>query len=262
MRDAASHHHHQRRAGGITMPSTAATAKRKIPTTAEVLAEQRRLAEADRALTKVGASPPTVNFLDQIAPTTSPGRRIKFDGKAGKFILADTKAELSPSTKYVARCDQCLTGWTKFNGSGQKPDQIMELWSENYELPPRQGLGDLDEDKWETGLDSKPRDPWLITLQLVLQEISDATGLFTFTVNNPTGRMCVGTLLRHYTRLRKANAEEDTFPVVQLRTSSYEHANGFQVFVPVLAVVGTTSRADPTKAASFSEEMNDSLADI
>jgi hypothetical protein len=249
-----------------TASPTAVRAKRKPPSVPQVLADQKKQTEAARALVPAApASVPAVvtptpagDYLDEIAGG-SPGRTIRFDGKVGKFITADDKKEVDAGRRFAARCDQCLVGWLKFNGAGQRPDRIQELWHAGYQLPAREGLGDLDRSKWPDGLNGEPANPWVHALALVLQETDEAAGMFCFETRSITGRKAVGTLLRHYQRMRHDGKE--AFPIVSLRAGGYNSNRGFGwVPVPVFAIIGTTAAADQTKVASFGEELGDEIA--
>jgi hypothetical protein len=44
----------------------------------------------------------------------------------------------------------------------------MGLLYEGFVMPPRDSPGDLDQSKWEMGLDGKPKDPWSHQIYLVL----------------------------------------------------------------------------------------------
>ena len=168
-------------------------------------------------------------YLDDVAPASLVGRRIKFS-KEGDFVTADDGEDISEETDFIALCDETLIGWIKFNGVGQAPDQHMGLLYDNFQMPPRESLGDLDMTQWEEGLDGKPADPWGHHLYVVLQNV-DTKEMFTFTTSSPTGRRAVGNLLRHYDRMRKTHPDE--LPVVRLKPGGYKHKDDRVGWVPV-----------------------------
>jgi hypothetical protein len=183
---------------------------------------------------------PVQRYLDEIAPATLIGRRIKFS-KNGEFVTADDDAVIDDSADFVALCDQVLIGRIKFKGEGNPPDYRMGLLYDGFVMPDRATLGDTDPTQWEIGLSGKPEDPWGHHNYLPLQR-RDTSEFFTFTSSSDTGRRAVGSLLRHYDRMRKAHPDE--LPVVRLKAGGFNHRDpkvGW-VPVPVFAVVGRTPR--------------------
>jgi len=131
--------------------------QKAVKTTTQALAQQKADAERDRKrliadqpakdeierLTNQAIAPAKATsvavpdtrtsqqaYLDEIAPPSSlVGRPIKFDGKAGKWLFADTDEEIDPNTDFVALCDEILIGWIKFNGKGEQPDRIQGFFT-------------------------------------------------------------------------------------------------------------------------------------
>ena len=56
----------------------------------------------------------------------------------------------------------------------------MGFVKDNYLVPHRYSLGDLDEDQWEKGPDGEPRDPWSQSYLVQLVELSPPHGTLTF----------------------------------------------------------------------------------
>ena len=230
------------------------TAPRKIPTPADITAQQRRDAEAARKQqapakpgTAVAPAPkpaapaipdsrtPQQAYLDEIAPASLVGRQIKAT-KDVMFATADNGEPVADTDDYAALCDQTMIGFIKFNGEGNPPDYRMGLLYDGFILPSLNTLGDRDQTKWEIGLDGKPQDPWRHFIYLVLQR-TDTGEMFTYTTSSVTGRRAVGNLLRHYDRMQKTHP--DFYPVVRLKTGGFNHRDervGW-VPVPVFAVV-------------------------
>jgi hypothetical protein len=197
-------------------------------------------------------------YLDEVAPASIVGRMVKFS-KQGTFITPDDEQELSEDAEFVALCDQTLIGWVKFNGPGEPPDREMGLLYDNYVMPPREALGDLDETQWPEGLDGKPGDVWQHHQYLPLQS-TDTSEMFTFVTASKTGRRAVGNLLRHYDRMQKTCPGE--FPVVRLRTGGFEHKDSRvgHVFTPVFVVCGrqpsdSTAKPDTSTGAFLNDEI-------
>jgi hypothetical protein len=229
--------------------------RKHIPTSAQVLKEQREQADREReaqlAARKAAAKQldledaidertsrtvvpagkadvalpdtrtPQQVYLDEIAPPSSlVGRAIKFNGKSGRWLFGDTDEEIDPNTDFVALCDEVLIGWIRFNGKGELPTRIQGLLYDGFIMPPQSSLPDRDPSKWELGLDGEPADPWQHQMCLILQS-PGTHELATFATTSPTGRRAVGNLLRHYDRMRKK--DDDHYPVVRLKVSGYNH---------------------------------------
>lgn len=236
------------------------TAPRKIPTPAEITAQQWHDAEAMHPRKAAPAKPTTAvapvtkpaapavpdnrtpqqAYLDEIAPAALFGRQIK-GNKEVVFATADDGEPVADTDDYIALGDQTLIGRGRFNGPGERPDFRMGLLYDGFVMPPRETLGDTDPTKWEIGLDGKPADPWQHFVYLVLQRV-DTGEMFTYTTSSTTGRRAFGNLLRHYDRMQKTHP--DTYPVVRLKTGGFNHRDervGW-VQVPVFAVVGRTPK--------------------
>jgi hypothetical protein len=123
-------------------------------------------------------------YLDEIAPASIIGRLIKF--KKGKFVLTDDDTEIGEDEDFVCLADATMIGWVRFRKDAP-PDRIMGRWCDDFVMPEREELGDLDQSKWETGLDNKPADPWQHTIYLVLQKPTTQE-FFTFVAATVTSR--------------------------------------------------------------------------
>jgi hypothetical protein len=261
------------------MTTTQTTRVRVPPSTREVL--QRQAADAERERQQKQAAPsrpagtavtpakstavavpdtrtPQQQYLDEIAPSGIAGRMIKFDGKAGGFKTADDDETVPDGTDFVALCDQTLIGWLKFNEDAP-PDRRMGLLYENFVMPPRDTLGDLDAADWKAGLSGAPEDPWKHHIYLVLQH-GETAELLTFVTSSQTGRRAIGNLLRHYDRMRRNNPGE--LPVIRLKVGGFQHRDDRIGWVPtpVLAVVGRAPGDSAAKPdTSIAADMNDEI---
>ena len=220
------------------------------PTARELVAA--RQSQAPSKPPPVPATPPTreiapatpenyrARYLDEVAPSGIVGRLVKFD-KTGAFITSDDGEEIPEASEFVALCDQTVVGWQRFNGPGEPPDKVMGLLYDNFQMPPRESLGDLDPKGWELGLDGKEQDPWQHAQMLVLQNAATQE-MYTFTTSSKTGRRAVGNLLKHFDRMQKTNPGE--LPVVRLRKGSFAHRDERigMVNVPVFVVCGRQPR--------------------
>jgi hypothetical protein len=183
---------------------------------------------------------------------------VKFN-KDGKFVVTGTDAVIDENVDFIALCDEVLVGWIKFNGEGAPPDRIQGLLFDGFVMPARAALGDLDETKWEQGLSGQPQDPWQHQMSVVLQDTASLE-IFTFSTTSNTGRRAVGNLLRHYERLRRADAS--LYPIVRLKSGGFQHKDprvGW-VAVPQFVVVGKAPKDTAVKPdSSAASDMNDEL---
>jgi hypothetical protein len=126
-------------------------------------------------------------------------------------------------------------------------------------MPPRAALGDLDETQWPDGPSGAPEDPWKHQQLLVLQNV-ETRELFTFGTTSITGRRAVGNLLRHYDRMRRANADE--LPVVRLKASGFNSRKPGVGWVPTptFAIMGRAPRDSAARPdTSAAGDLNDSI---
>lgn len=200
-------------------------------------------------------------YIDAIAPTTFPGRLIKFDGKAGAFTFTDNGERVAEDRDFVALVDETLVGWIKFNGEGAPPERHQGLLFDGWTMPSRESLGDTDPSKWELGLDGQPADPWLHHMAVVLEDRGAGNDLCTFATTSKTGRKACGNLLRTFERMRRR--EPGHYPVIQLKPGGYQSDKrgvGW-VHVPNFVVVGRAPIAGTAKPdTSISADINDELS--
>jgi hypothetical protein len=236
----------------------------------EVIAEQK--VDAARAKTRVVAAKPALNvptvtppdtrtevekYADEIAPSAVVGQLIKFNGKIGKFVIAESEEEVDPNTDFVALVDEMVISWTKFNGEGVSPSRISGLLYKDFVLPPRSTLGDDDPNEWPEGLDGEPSDPWRHEQLVPLQE-PKTQAFFTFVTSSPTGRNGVGRLLKHFNRMLRT--DPGSYPVVRLKPSGYESKKFGWVPTPSFQICGRTPKNSAALPdTSVAADLNDSL---
>ena len=194
---------------------------------------------------------PYERILDEMAPSWTEGRVIKFSHDDGTFRTRDDEKEVSPTITFGALCSETLFGWVKFNGPNEQPDRHMgRLYDDSFALLPRASLGDLEKARWEINPWGLPEDPWQLHEYVVLQR-TDTSEIFTFTATNSTGRFAASRLLKHYNRTCKG---ADEVPLVQLRTGKHK-----QRPVPVFVVVGSrplsaVAKPDGSNTESFVDD--------
>jgi hypothetical protein len=243
-------------------------APRKIPTPHEVVAQQkadaeRRTAEAKAAVKAVDAEVaaklnvpavapsstlPSVDtrssreqFLDEVAPATTPGVRVSFDPKRSGFVRADNGELIDSDTDFILRAEETVISRLRFNGEGNPPTEHAGFLYDGFVLPPRTSLGDEDPAKWPLGLSGRPENPWLTRMYLVLQDPTSGE-VITFVTNSLTGRRAAGNLLRHYDRLCRTHPGH--LPVVKLKVGGFQHKDSRVGYVPVpsFSIVGRTPK--------------------
>jgi hypothetical protein len=244
---------------GHTMAAT-----RVPPSTQQILqrqtadAEQRRQPKPAPASTAVATTRSQAvavpdsgsaveSYLNDIAPPgLAAGRLVKFDGKKGEYLTLDDGEPVPNDAEFIALCDEVLIGWIRFHGEGQLPSRVAGLLYDGFVMPPRESLGDNDQNDWPAGLSGAPTDPWQHQILLPLQHTTTRE-LLTFGTTNTTGRRAIGNLLRTYDRTRKTAPDE--VPVVRLRAGGYQHRDeriGW-VNTPVFVIVGRTKRDQAAK---------------
>jgi hypothetical protein len=257
--------------------SKSTAAKRQPPTAEQIRAEQKAQAERDTAARQVANVPATVatagasvtvpdartpaqRYVDEIAPPGSVvGRLVKFS-REGRFVTSDDDAPVDESTEFIVLADETLVGWIKFHADGETPpDRVMGILYDGFVPPPRERLGDLNQAKWPIGLSGAPEDPWRHQACLVLQQ-TETRELFTFVTASKTGRRAVGSLLRHFDRMKRTNPDE--LPVVRLRAGGFNHRDARIGWVPtpMFAVVGKAPRNSAVKPdTSIGADLNDEI---
>ena len=197
-------------------------------------------------------------YLDEVAPSGIAGRLIKFT-KDGDYITTDDEQTVPADAEFLLLADDTQIGWLKFNGSGEAPDRVMGLLFDGFEMPPRESLGDLDQSKWELGLNNEPQDPWTHQQNIVLQH-AETQELFTFSTSSKTGRRAVGNLLRHYQRMQRTRPDE--LPVIRLGKGGFQRKDSRVGWVdtPVFVVVGKVPRDSAAKPdTSIGAYLNDEI---
>jgi hypothetical protein len=109
----------------------------------------------------------TVVNSNPIAPVQDPFMaEANRDGVSHGTILKFSKGEWSANdkeiaigTEFVAHITDAAKGWVKWEG-GKPVNHVIGYVRDRFEFPPRDTLGDTDEDLWETGKDGMAKDPW------------------------------------------------------------------------------------------------------
>jgi hypothetical protein len=198
-----------------------------------------RKAQAPAVVTQNTNDAYRARYFDEVAPSGIAGRGFKW--KDSTYVTIDDGQELPKDAEYICLADETLVGWVKFNGPGEMPDKIMGRIFDGFEMPSRESLGDMDQSQWEEGLNGQPADPWQHQQMVVFQDRATSE-LFTFITSSVTGRKAVGTLLRHYDRMRRAHP--DDLPTVRLGKGGFKHKDSRVGWVdtPLFVVTGRVSK--------------------
>jgi hypothetical protein len=224
-----------------------------MPTAKELVSQTQEAA-------KVAAAEYNANYrlryFDEVAPSGIAGRGVKW--KDAAFITADDGKELPADAEYLCLADQTMVGWIKFNGQGEAPDKVMGPLFDGFIMPSRESLGDTDQSAWEVGLSGQPADPWQHQIMLVLQD-RVSSELYTFITSSITGRKAVGTLLRHYERMRRAYP--DDLPTVRLGKGGFKHRDSRVGWVdtPLFTVIGRAPKDGAAKPETLAQDLNDKI---
>jgi hypothetical protein len=248
---------------------TPANAKQSTPTARELINAKRNQANAatQAPTTAVAVKAPTAvavpdsrpyvdRYLDAVAPASIVGGMIKFS-KEGQFV--NDGKPVSEDDTFSVLAAETMVGWIRFHNDGTAPDRALGLLFDGFVMPARETLGDLDESKWNAGLNGEPQDPWTHQQYLVLQNTA-TDELFTFITSSASGRRAIGNILKHYARMQRTHPHE--VPLVKLRPGGCQHKTpgiGW-VSTPSFVVVGRQREDDvassgPAHADEFSDEI-------
>ena len=255
--------------------------RRRQPNTEQIVEEQKRqarlLKEQQQAAKMVAANVPAKivaaapatlatdvrtpqqRYLDAVAPNFTAGRVIKFS-KDGVFVTSDDEQPVDANTDFYVLADETQIGWIKYSQEESGETQrIAGLLYDNFILPSRSSLGDLDESQWPLGLSGTSEDPWKHFQNLVLERV-DTRELFTFSTTSKTGRRSVGGLLKHAERLQRAHPGD--VPIAKLRAGGFNHKDPRIGWVPTptFCIVGHAPRNSATTPDTTpSGDLDDSI---
>lgn len=176
---------------------------------------------------------PYADYADEVSTRPFAGDLLRFS-KHGEYKAGQEQEIVDEGTRMLAHMPSMKRGWVKW-GDSQPLAHIMGLVSEGFRPPPRDELGDLDEDQWEL-LNDRPIDPWQKTNHLTL---CDTQGrIYTFVTSSKGGLSAVGQLAEAYSLRRRMKPDE--IPVIELQSRSYDHKQYGETFAPVLKIIGWT----------------------
>ena len=177
--------------------------KSRIPTAAEVLAQQKRDHEKvpnvpartapKKALATTGDSNAWIEI--STALTEHLGAPFAKFTKDGTFAVSDTET-IPAGTRCVAHADDASFGWNLWR-DGNVVDRRSGLVRDRYVPPQRAELGDLDQIQWEVQPDGSRRDPWQFSATLPISRM-DTDEVYNFTTGSKGGLNAINGIVRAY----------------------------------------------------------------
>jgi hypothetical protein len=234
----------------------------KVKTPAEILAEQEKQAEAERA----------GNTMTKMGSTTLTGDAdnpwLEFEGVLNQYIGApyvkftqhgtwalNEYDELPTKCRAVVRVDECVTGWKCWQNS--KPVESREgRIADRFVVPRRSELGRLDQRVWEKRDDGTAQDPWVLSMTLPVIRC-DTSQTLLYSTSSKGGMSAVNTLILVYGARVRDNGKTAGYPICELAASSYRHQRYGKIFVPLLPVCGWTDASG--KPLSLKAELDDEV---
>jgi hypothetical protein len=194
-------------------------------------------------------------YADAASPKNIVGKLLKF--AKGDWIAGEGSEELKDGTTLTADMSQLWVGWTRWEDNKPVEHRLGRI-VDNFRPPQRRDLGCLDKADWPADERGEARDPWQFGNYLVLKN-AETGEYFTFTTGTRGGLNTIADLCRHYARDVKQHP--DCFPIVALRSDSYNHPNKAfgRIKIPVLAVVGRAPRDGSVAIQTIADDMNDEI---
>jgi hypothetical protein len=237
-------------------------AKKKIPTTEDVLKDQQRQADAQRGDSAMIKKASNALTTDDSNPWIEVSAELdKFLGapmckftKQGEFSISDIN-NVPHGTRCIAHADEIRLGWQQWV-DGKPFDRCAGRVADGFVPPPRSELGDLDERQWELQDDGSRRDPLQFFMAVPITRLVAGGETCNFKTGTKGGLACVSRLTRAYGQ-RVRDEKIPGLPIVELRADHYRHRTYGKIFYPVMHIVGWTDANG--KPLSLADELNDSI---
>ena len=151
----------------------------------------------------------------------------------GKFKVQDNEVPLG--TQYIAHANQLTFCWIKFRDK-KVVDRKFGKAIDRWRPPERDELDDGDQSQWETGLDGKPKDPWVFQRLLPFEHLESGE-VVIFVTSSTGGKIACDELVREYARRVKRTGSR-ALPIVALRSKDMPTTYYGPVPRPYFEVVG------------------------
>jgi hypothetical protein len=191
---------------------------------------------------------PYAEYANEVSSRPFAGDLLRFT-KHGEYKAGQEQEVIDEGVKMLVYMPGMKRGWVKW-AEQQPVTHIMGLVNEGFRPPPREELGDDNEDEWET-LNDRPIDPWQMTNYLPMCDIKG--NLFTFVTASKGGLSAIGLISEAYAMRRRMKPDE--IPVIELLSRSYQHKDFGETFAPLFKIVGWT--AIPTTFTELTAAIED-----
>jgi hypothetical protein len=162
----------------------------------------------------------------------------------GDWLLGEEGKEVPAQARFVANLDEYYRGWVRW-WDGKPTDHLIGRVIDRHRVPPREELGDQDENQWEVAPNGARRDPWARTVYLAMRDVA-TDEIVCFTASSDGGRKAVAKLADRYDRLR--HRHKDKMPLVTLEAESYQHETYGKIWKPAFRIVDWAYWDDETAA--------------
>jgi len=145
-----------------------------------------------------------------------PGERLQF--KQGAWVIeGNIKNTLEAGTELIANMPNLVFAWRQFrtsqSGKMYPHYEAVAYPLSGEALPPRETLGDTDQDDWEL-YNGKPKDPWSMVVILVLRDDQDDDRLYRLELDNKSSVNAIRDLLGEFAK--EARMHMNQLPVIAL----------------------------------------------
>lgn len=190
--------------------------------------------------------------------------KFKRNGDVSMYLRDGVEVELG--SQMIAHCVGWTKIWVKFWDNKVAERRVYRVGRKEV-APERDQLPDYDEEsrkKWQTGLDNRPRDPWV--LQYLLPMEDPETGeVCIFVASSFGGKRAVADVCQTWATKARRNPDVGQ-PLVRLQKTMFPTKNYGNVVRPAFELVGFVSSgaAEPlreidTKTIEADTDMNDEI---
>lgn len=159
---------------------------------------------------------------------------LSVDFKKGQWSVGDE--DVKDGLRFVVDMEggfRCVVKW--FDGHPVEGTFQLASIAHDEHLPFRNELGDLDDSKWEEGLDGKPRDPWVYGHRQILKGWEDGKP-YTFRTSSWGGRRVMQILYGEYER--EKHLHPDCYPVIELNQEKVKNKTFGLIPEPRFPIIG------------------------
>lgn len=153
----------------------------------------------------------------------------------GDWLLGETKEPIGPTTPLLANMEEYYRGWIRWHGGAVSDHRIGRV-IDNFIVPAREELGNLDQGAWEADPGgAMKRDPWQRCVYLCLRNTANDQPM-VFTSTSDGGRRAVAKLAQQFDQQRQKHP--DQMPLVALASETYHHETFGKIAKPAFKIIG------------------------